>query len=181
MGMFGVRKPGVMGGVRLIHFTFSDPQTLFRSCFCDWIPPTREYCQPRTVPLHRPTPPQQASGSGRRTPGSDPSQAPALPSPPAHRGPDPCSRPLGGSQPPTPKSGICHWDRCHPRAGGGRRPRETLGMDEAKGMSVWPRPGMDLRVSSIQSLQRVSDAGQPRFAGVQQSECTQPGLHEPGV
>lgn len=54
-------------------------------------------------------------------------------------------------------------------------------MNEAKRMSVWPSPGMFMRVSSIQSLQGVWDAGQPRFVGVQQSECTQPGLHEPGV
>ena len=48
-------------------------------------------------------------------------------------------------------------------------------------MSVWPRPGVDLRVSPIQSLQGVCDAGQPRFAGVRQSEGTQPGLREPRV
>lgn len=54
-------------------------------------------------------------------------------------------------------------------------------MNEAKGMSVWPSPGMDMRVSSIQPLQGVWGTGQPRIVGLQQSECTQTGLNEPGV
>lgn len=178
MGVFGVRKPRVMGGVRCGR-TESTSYFLTLRHSSDLVSAFGSP-NPRILSAGDSATPQ-ASGSGRWRPGPDPAQAPAPPSAPAHRGPDPCSGPLGVSATYTQEWHLSLGDRCHPRADRGRRPRETLGMNEAKRMSVRPSPGMDMRVSSIQSLQGVWDAGQPRLVGVQQSECTQPGLHEPGV